>query len=350
MNRNDPVNHLTLGVDTHLDNHVAVILNNLGQVIDTQEFKVDVTGYEKLYKWCHSFGELKQAGVEGTGTYGAGLCKFLLGKNIPVFEVNRPNRAIRRLKGKSDPTDAENAARSVLAKESTAIPKSHDGVVETLRYLIMERKSAVKSRTQAINQIRALLVTAPEHIRQSCYVPSTSQCIMACKRLDSSIDSLLTQVLVSTLKRLAERWEYLSDELKTINRELKSFTAKAAGKLLCQIGVGPYVAATLMVTAGDNPKRLTKESSFAALCGVSPLDASSGKKQRHRLNRGGARDANNALWTVTLIRMRSDPRTRKYVDKRVAQGKSLKEIQRCLKRYIVRELFPIIVTELSGVT
>ena len=162
MNRNDTVNHLTLGVNTHLDTHVAVIVNNLGQVMDTQAFKVNVTGYEKLYQWCQSFGEVKQAGLEGTGTYGAGLCKFLLDKQIAVFEVNRPNRAKRRLRGKSDPTDAENAARSVLAKESTAIPKSHDGIVEALRYLVMARKSAVKARTQAINQIRALLVTAPE--------------------------------------------------------------------------------------------------------------------------------------------------------------------------------------------
>jgi transposase len=159
MNRSHTVNQLTLGVDTHLETHVAVLINNLGQIIDTDEFSVCTIGYEKLLKWSRSFGELKQAGLEGTGTYGAELCQFLIDNDIRVYEVNRPNRAKRRLRGKSDPTDAENGARSVLAKESTALPKSHDGVAEALRYLVMARKSAVKARKQAINQVRVLLVT-----------------------------------------------------------------------------------------------------------------------------------------------------------------------------------------------
>ncbi|RZG12155.1 IS110 family transposase [Pseudoalteromonas sp. CO342X] len=350
MNRNDISNNLTLGVDTHLDNHVAVLVNDIGQVVDTQEFTVNSTGYSQLYKWCKSFGTVNQAGLEGTGTYGAGLCKFLQEQKVTVFEVNRPNRAIRRLRGKSDPTDAESAARSVLAKESTAIPKSHDGIVEAMRFLVVARKSSVKSKTQAINQIRALLVTAPEHIRQQCYVPSSYRCITACKALEMNSVNVLEETLISMLQLLAERWMMLSQELKTIDKKLKALTNSAASTLLEQYGVGSYVAATLLVAAGDNPERLKKESSFAALCGVSPLDASSGKKQRHRLNRGGARDANNALWTVALIRMRNDFRTRKYVEKRSSEGKSNKEIQRCLKRYIARELYPIIVSDLSKLT
>ncbi|AWB68470.1 IS110 family transposase [Saccharobesus litoralis] len=347
MNTNKTTNFLTLGVDTHLDNHVAVLVNSIGQVIDTNDFKVNSSGYEKLYNWCKSFGSVKQAGLEGTGTYGAGLCKFLQERQIEVFEVNRPNRAIRRLRGKSDPTDAENAARSVLSKESTAIPKSHDGIVEAMRYLVVARKSSVKAKTQAINQIRALLVTAPEQIREKCYLPSSYQCVSACKELEAEPDNLLEDTLISMLNLLSLRWEALAEELKTIDKQLKKLTSSAASSLLEQYGVGSYVAATLLVAAGDNPERLRKESSFAALCGVSPLDASSGKKQRHRLNRGGARDANNALWTVALIRMRSDFRTRKYVEKRSSEGKSNKEIQRCLKRYIARELYPIIVSDLS---
>ena len=303
-----------------------------------------------MFKWSCSFGQLKQAGIEGTGSYGAGLCKYLEEKSISVFEVNRPNRVKRRMKGKSDTTDAENAARSVLAKEATAIPKTHDGKVEALRFLVVERKSAIKARTQAINQIRALLVTAREFVRVACYVSSAYQCVQACKALKVSIDNQLLKTLTSTLKRLAERWEALSKELKEINRDLKTLTRNTAKRLLEQPGVGPYVAATLMVTAGDNPGRLRKEASFAALCGVSPLNASSGKQLRHRLNRGGSRDANNALWTVALFRMRSDPRTQKYVEKRSGQGKSTKEIQRCLKRYIAREIFPIITSELNHVT
>ena len=203
------------------------------------------------------------------------------------FEVNRPNRAVRRLRGKSDPTDAENAARSVLANESTAIPKSHDGVVEAMRFLVVARKSSVKSKTQAINQIRALLVTAPDYVRQKCYVPSSYQCVIACKALEATSGNLLEETLISMLHLMAKRWEMLSQELKIIDKQLKELTSSASSTLLKQYGVGSYVAATLLVAAGDNPERLKKESSFAALCGVSSLDVSSDKKQRHRLNRGG---------------------------------------------------------------
>jgi len=350
MNRNHKNNELTLGVDTHLDIHVAVLLDVVGKLVDTQEFQVSKDGYEKLYKWTMSFGRVTKAGLEGTGTYGAGLCKYLQSHDITVFEVNRPNRVKRRLVGKSDTTDAENAARSVLAEESRAVPKSHDGLVESLRYLTVARKSAVKARTQAINQIRALLVTAPDEIRSLCYVPSTYQCIEACLSLNEAITTIQTQTLLDMLKLLAFRWQNLTDELRLIDKHMKKLTQMAAPNLLEQFGVGPYVAATLLVAAGDNPERLKKESSFAALCGVSPIQASSGKTQRHRLNRGGSREANNALWTIALIRMRSDPRSRLYTAKRSAEGKSIKEIQRCLKRYIVRELFPIMLSDLSMLT
>lgn len=269
---------------------------------------------------------------------------------MEVYEDNRPNRTRRRLRGKSNPTDAENAARSVLAKESTAIPKSHDGAVEALRFLVIARKSSVKSKTQTINQIRALLVTAPEKIRVKCYVPSTYQCIKACEELEGDPDDLVESSLISVVQLLAKRWQLLAAELKDIDKKLKVLTKAKAPTLIQQYGVGTYVAATLLVAAGDNPDRLKNESSFAALWGVSPLEASSGKTQRHRLNRGGARDANNALWTITLIRMRNDTRTKKYVDKRITEGKSTKEIQRCLKRYIARELIPIMVSELSCLT
>lgn len=322
----------------------------MGRDVDTKEFQVSTDGYQQLYQWPQSFGKVKQAGLEGTGTYGAGLCKYLQEKDITVYEVNRPNRVKRRLVGKSDTTDAENAARSVLAEESRAVPKSHDGVVEALRYLTVARKSAVKARTQAINQIRALLVTAPDEIRNRCYVASTHQSIQACLDLNLTDGAMQIQTLLNMLKLLAHRWQNLTEELKLIDKQLKSLTKKAAPHLIEQFGVGPYVAATLMVTAGDNPERLQKESSFAALCGVNPLPASSGKTQRHRLNRGGSREANNALWTITLIRMRSDPRTSLYTAKRSAEGKSVKEIQRCLKRYIARELYPIMMSDLSVLT
>ncbi len=238
----------------------------------------------------------------------------------------------------------------MLAKESTATPKSHDGIVEALRYLTVARKSAVKARTQTINQIRALLVSAPDEIRSACYLSSTLRCVEACKRLAGFDEDLQIKTLSAMLILLANRWFTLTDELKIIDKDLKKLTKKAAPHLLEQFGIGPYVSATLLVAAGDNAQRLKKESSFAALCGVSPIEASSGKKQRHRLNRGGSREANNALWTIALIRMRSDPRTRVYVARRVSQGKTEREVQRCLKRYIAREVYPLIVSDLSMLT
>lgn len=347
MNPDNPLNQLTLGVDTHLDIHVAVLLNGIGKLISTKEFPVCHDGYKLMLKWSLSFGRLKSAGLKGTDTYGAGLCHYLLDNGIDVYEVNRPNRAKRRLVGKSDPTDAENAARSVLANESKAIPKTHDGLVEALRYLLVARRSAVKAKTQSINQIRALLVGAPYVVRESYLVPSTHKCISLCSSIVSLGDSVMLQTLSAMLKLLSSRWLNLKEELKLIDGQLKKLTKSAAGSLITQYGVGPYVAATLLVTAGDNPERLGKESSFSALCGVSPLEASSGKKQRHRLNRGGSREANNALWTVALIRMRSDARTIQYTEKRTHDGLTVKEIQRCLKRYIARELFPIICKDLT---
>jgi len=350
MNSNSSQNNLIVGVDTHLEVHVAVLINLLGQVISTSEFETNLKGYEKLIKWCQSFGHLTQAGVEGTGTYGAGLSRYLLNQGIEVFEVNRPNRARRRLKGKSDSTDAENAARAVLAGEAQAIPKAQNGSVEAMRFLLIARRSAVKARTQAINQIRAMLVTAPDEIRLKYLKSSQTQCIEGCINITISEESTLLKMLSVSLSLLAKRWLNLTEELKIIDKNLNKLTRCTAPSLIDQYGVGPYVAATLLVTAGDNPERLKKESSFAALCGVSPIEASSGKTVRHRLNRGGSRVANNAIWTVTLIRMRSDPCTQQYVTRRTAEGMSLKEIQRCLKRYIARKLFPIILSDLATST
>lgn len=348
MNLDDPSNQLILGVDTHLDLHVAVLINMLGQVICTKEFETNEKGYKGLLKWCSSFGQLLKAGLEGTGTYGAGLCRFLLKNNITVFEVNRPNRARRRLRGKSDPTDAENAARAVLAGEAKAIPKSQNGSVEAMRFLLITRRSAIKARTQAINQIRAILVTAPDDVRKKYLITSTLGCIVACNGINIPGKSTLLEMLFCSLKMLAKRWLNLSEELKILDKNLKALTKARAPLLTQQYGIGPYVAATLLVTAGDNPERLKKESSFAALCGVNPIEASSGKVVRHRLNRSGSRIANNAIWTIALIRMRSDPRTKLYVERRTKEGKSNREIQRCLKRYIARELFPKILNDLEA--
>jgi transposase len=339
---------VVLGVDTHLDVHVGAVISESGKLLGTQSISTNTSGYRDLLSWASSFGELKKAGIEGTGTYGAGLCRLLIDNGITVYEVNRPDRATRRLQGKSDPTDAESAARSVLSGVAVAIPKHQSGACEAMRIVSVARRSAVKARTQAINQLRALLVSAPQDIREKLWKVKASECVKACIHARNFGDTTLLKTLLATLKSLAKRWQMLSVELDQLDKQLEKLTQDHAKKLRSRFGVGPNTAAILLSVAGDNPERLKSEAALASLCGVNPLPASSGKTVRHRLNRGGSRAANNALWTIAMVRMRSDPRTREYVARRTQEGLSLKEIHRCLKRYIVRELYPFILGDLSN--
>ena len=340
---------VVLGVDTHLDIHVGAIIGESGKLLGTRSVSTSSAGYLDLYRWACSFGSVSRAGVEGTGSYGAALCRFLVDKEVTVFEVNRPDRAKRRLQGKTDPTDAESAARSVVAGIANAIPKQQSGACEAMRIVSVARRSAVKARTQVINQLRAILVSGPQEVRDRLWKTRALDCANACARIRSLGDGVLMETLAFTLKSLAKRWLALTTELKQLDRQLETLTQRYAAQLRERFGVGPNTAAVLLSVAGDNPERLKSEASLAALCGVNPLPASSGKTVRHRLNRGGSRAANNALWTIAMVRMRSDPRTKKYVARRTAEGLTLKEIHRCLKRYIVRELFPLILSDLSKV-
>ena len=342
------IDEVILGVDTHLNLHVGALLSNSGQFLGTRSVTTDAAGYRELITWARSFGTLSRAGVEGTGTYGAGLARALRDQEVQVLEVNRPDRATRRSRGKSDPTDAENAARAVLSGRATAVPKEQSGVAEAMRSVSVTRRSAVKAQTQAINQLRALLISAPTEIRQRLWKERTSDCVMGCSRLRSLGSTPLLQTLTATLVLLAKRWLALKEEIKTLDAMLESLTTRYAPRLRGRFGIGPQTAAVLVAVAGDNPERLKSESSLAALCGVSPLQASSGKTVRHRLNRGGDRSANNALWTIAMVRMRSDPRTRAYVERRTKEGMSRKEIHRCLKRYVVREVYPLILEDLAA--
>lgn len=336
-----------LGVDTHLDLHVGAVISSTGKLLGTLSASTDQKGYLQLLTWAKSFGYLRRAGVEGTGTYGAGLTRVLRDHDIDVSEVNRPDRAKRRLQGKSDPTDAESAARAVLSGTATAIPKTQSGAAEAMRAVSVARRSAVKAKTQAINQLRALLISSPQDVRERLWSVKPAECIERCVRLRSLGATTILQTLTMTLRLMAKRWLALAEEIKELDAMLEKLTSKHAKRLREQFGIGPQTAAILVAVAGDNPERLKNEAALAALCGVSPLQASSGKTTRHRLNRGGDRTANNALWTIALVRMRSDPRTRAYVDRRSAQGMSRKEIHRCLKHYIVRALYPLIIADLA---
>lgn len=337
---------IILGIDTHLDAHVVAAITTLGQALGTRSIPTNAQGYRDLLQWAEELGEIEKVGIEGTGSYGADLTRLLVEEGLQVIEVNRPDRARRRRLGKNDPTDAENAARAVLSGEARAIPKAQNGPVEAMRVLSVARRSAVKGRTQAGNQLKSLLIGAPEPIRTALEGLSFSAAVARCARFRPSKEPDLLQASRRALRALARRWMALGEELHELDRALAALTERAAPRLLAQHGIGPQTAATLLITAGDNPERLHSEAALAALCGVSPLEASSGRVTRHRLNRGGNRQANNALWTITLVRARSEARTQAYVARRTAEGRTLKEIFRCLKRYIVREIYPLVLQDL----
>ena len=335
------------GVDTHKDLHVAAVLDELGRLIDVASFPTTRHGYRRLLRWLCSHGELAAVGVEGCGSWGAGLARFLVARGVEVREVNRPNRQERRLSGKDDPIDAEAAARAVLAGKAKALPKSGDGPVEALRQLRVARNGAIKARTAAANQVHSLCDTAPETVRAQVRGLSLRRKVAVAERWRPRAGTDVEACSKRALTTVARRWRALDAEVAELDGHIKTLLDEVAPALLAVHGVGYETAGQLLVTAGDNPQRLGRERSFAALCGAAPKKASSGQTKRHRLSRGGDRNANAALWAIVRTRMVSHPPTRAYVRRRTTEGMSKLEIMRCLKRYVARELFPLIV-EIAG--
>lgn len=330
------------GVDTHKDTHVVVALDHIGRQLGASSFASTSAGCCALVDWLRHQGPLGRVGVEGCGSYGAGLARLLRTEGIEVIEICRPNRQVRRRRGKSDLIDAEAAARAVLAERDGVTPKSGDGPVEAMRALRVARSSAVKARDQATNQLHALIVTAPQAMRDHFKEPRIDKLVG--QLLEAEAGEISDQLgYEAAVLSLARRWQALNAEAADLADQLKAIVTDTAPKGLLELqGVGPEVAAALMIAAGDNPQRLRSEASFAALCGVSPLDCSSGKHDRHRLNRGGNRDANMALWRIVMVRLRWDPTTRAYIDKRVSEGKTRRGAMRCLKRYIARDVYRLL--------
>jgi transposase len=329
----------TVGVDTHLDTHTAAVKDSLGRTVGETAVAATPAGYKQLLDWGIGYGEVESWGIEGTGSYGAGLARFLRKRGHNVVEVIRPDRSARRHKGKSDPVDAEAAARSVQAGEATGLPKAADGMVEVIRCLYTTRKSAVKARTQAINALKALVVTAPEAVREELRHFRAPMLVQTCCAYRPGEVADVSSGVRFALRSLARRCRDLTAEVKALDVELNPLVPQAAPTLCSLFGVGVQVAAQALITAGDNPGRLTTEARFAKLCGVAPLEASSGKTKRHRLNRWGDRQANCALYRVVIVRLRHDHRTQEYMARRLAEGKTKKEVLRCLKRYVAREIY-----------
>jgi transposase len=340
---------ITGGVDTHKDTHTAAAIDSAGRPLGAEQFEATAAGYRKLLAWLHSFGTLVLVGVEGTGAYGAGLARYLREKDVPVEEIDRPDRKVRRWQGKSDPVDAEAAARAALAGRRTGTPKQRDGRVEALRALRVARRSAVRQRADVQRQMKTLIVSAPEELRATIRDLGDKQLVERCAawRPDPAGVGEPATATRLALRSLARRHQRLTEEVTDLELLVGPLVAEIAPALLALNGVGPDVAGQLLVSTGENPDRLRSEAAFAMLCGAAPLPASSGRTHRHRLNRGGDRAANSALYRIVICRLRWDPRTRDYMERRTKEGMSKKEVIRCLKRYIAREIYRVLMTPTS---
>ena len=329
------------GIDTHKDIHVGALLDSAGMLVGSASFPTTRAGYRQLLGWMAGFGTLTRVGVEGTGSYGAGICRSLSAAGVEVVEVNRPDRSQRRRRGKSDVLDAAAAAEAARTGNRIAIPKSRDGQVEALRVLRLTRASAVKARTKAFQQLDQMLVTGPERLRDQLRDLPKMRLIRCCaawrpERRDATDPVVATRI---AMKKLARRYLQLSEEINDSDALLEGLVADLAPQLLAVTGIGTETAGQILITVGDNPHRVHSEAAFAMLCGVAPLPASSGKTQRHRLNRGGDRQANRALHVIATTRKRCHPPTQAYLEKKTAERHTRREATRSLKRLIAREVY-----------
>ena len=334
-----PPRSVVIGVDTHLDQHTAAVKDELGRNLGEAFFPTSSCGYKELLAWARGFGEVAAFGIEETGSYGAGLSRFLSASGALVIEVCRPSRQQRRRHGKSDPADARAAAAAVLSGEAAGLPKAGNSTVEMIRMVRTAKTSAVRARTQALNVLRASIVTAPAGLREELSGLSTARLICRAAALRPGPITDPISAAKHTIRSLAKRFQELDVEISRHVAILERLTAEVCPRLVQSFGIGADSAAALLIAAGDNPERMGSEAAFAMLCGASPVDASSGKQLRHRLNRGGDRQANAALYRVVLVRLRWHGPTQDYVARRTAEGKTKREIMRCLKRFVAREAY-----------
>jgi transposase len=331
---------IIVGVDTHKHTHAAVAITRLGARVGELTIKASLGGYRELETWARSLGAVRAFGIEGTGSYGAGLARFLREEGHTVHEAGRPDRGLRHRQGKTDHLDAEGAARAVLGGQATALPKSGTSEAEMIRHLKVARDTAVKARTQAMLSLKALLISAPAALREQLEAIVGKMALV--RHLAALRPGPLTTTTASakaSLRAIARRWLDLDAEIKAHDVHIGRMAEWCAPEMVAAHGIGAGTAAEMLVLVGDNPQRIRSEAAFAKLCGACPIPASSGKTSRHRLDRGGHRQANAALHRVVVVRMRSHQPTLNYVRRRTAEGKTKREIIRCLKRFLAREIF-----------
>lgn len=335
---------IIIGVDTHKDFHHVAVITALGESIGDQRFDATPTGYRGLIDWVEAQGVVLRAGVEGTGSYGAGLTARFRGLGWDVIDVIAPDKQERRLRGKTDQIDAYSAARAVLSRRASTVPKVRDGQVEAIRALRSTRRLLVKQRTETINQLHGLLVSAPEGLRVKLVGQTRKNLALACSKLrDRAGDDVVTAATKDAARSLGRRFVDLTAEAARLDTRILVLVTDYAPELLAVHGVGPDVAAALLTVTGENVDRISSESALAHLAGTAPIPASSGKTNRHRLNRGGNRQGNAAFHRIVLVRMKTHPETRDYIEKTLARGKTKRDAMRLLKRYLAREIFPILI-------
>lgn len=338
--------HVVVGVDTHKHIHVAAVMDSIGGILATLTITTDTAGFKQLLEWAASFGKIIAFGIEGTGSYGAGLTSFVRRHGHKVIEVSRPERRLRRLNGKSDPLDAENAARAVLAGFATAIPKTADGVVEMIRQLKVAHDTAVRDRTGAMITLKAMLVHATEDLRRETAKKTQKMVARHCAALRPRGLETPEDANRHALRSIAKRWIALNDEIKDLEAQIEQLVLQRAPHLLDEFGIGVDTAAEILIVAGDNPERIRSEAAFAKLAGISPIPTGSGMTSgKHRINHGGHRQLNAAIYRTVIVRMRFHEPTIAYVARRTAEGKSKRDIIRCLKRYVIREVYHLVKTD-----
>jgi hypothetical protein len=339
------------GVDAHTDQHHLAVLDMQGRLLGAAAFPTSAEGYTALIAWIRTHGEIDRVGVESSAAYAAGLVRALLAAGIRVIEVNQPHRHARHRRGKSDPIDAELAARHVLAASSIVIAKDTTGIVEAIRQLRVARSGALKARTAALQQLDDLTITAPQQLRDELRRGRTLKTRAAlCLALRPASERLHEPAPAAklALRSLARRVRDLDHEIDELDQQLAQLVNAAAPRTVGLFGVGTQGASQLLVTAGQNIERLKSEAAFAKICGAAPIQASSGRTTRHRLDFAGDRQANHALHMIAVCRLRHCDRTRAYAAKRTADGLNKREILRCLKRYIAREIYQTLRADLRA--
>lgn len=331
------VDGVVVGVDTHKHTHTAAAVSSTGAVLEHLTVAADPGGYRRLVAFGRRHAVAAWA-IEGTGSFGAGLTSVLLGQGQRVFEVDRPQRPARRAGVKSDDIDAVRAARQALAGVGLADPRCR-GEREAIRVLLTTRAQAVEFRTRAIAALHALVTSAPQTLRERLRDLPLGQLLRTCAALRGSTRQDAEEfATVTAMRATAKRALACESEAAELEGQLQSLVERVAPWLLEQVGVGPVVGGQV-IASWSHHGRVRSEAAFAMLGGVAPIEASSGMVVRHRLNRSGDRQLNRALHTIVMVRLRQDPATKAYAQRRIAEGKSMREVKRCLKRYVARQLF-----------